>query len=235
MNSDSPLDSISLLGQLGTQQKETLFALGTRKYFSRNDRIFQAGSPSTSVFLIISGRVKVFELSSAGREVIMWFCMAGEVFGLAEIFHEKQQRNVYAQACTDTQIIVIPRGKFRKLMYAEPGIALLVMDVMATRIRMLGDMLLNLSSGSAESRVARLLARLLLCYGKEIHGVVYIDLPITHQEIADMIGSCRQTVTTILGKFRCNGILTIQQHRITVKATNIQTAAQSLLQIYYNV
>lgn len=203
------------LSRMSAGDREILLAAGTRKKFRKNDLIFQAGSPGENVYALIEGRVKIYQLSGLGKETILWFCLPGEVFGLAEI-PRGGRREVYAQACSDSTIVTIGKERFQRFLAESPPAAMLIIDLLSCRLRALGEMLMNLSSDDATSRVIKLLIRLWARYGREMEGDVYLNITLTHQEMADMIGTSRQTVTTVLNQLRRKNVLAVENHRIHI-------------------
>jgi len=196
-------------------QQQQLLSLGVKRRFSRDDMIFQAGSSSDDVFILLNGRVKIFQLSCDGREVILWFCFPGELFGLAEVVR-CGSREVNALACSSVELLTIKQADFRHYLSTEPVAAVSVIELMSGRLRELGDMLLNLASEDVRSRVIKLLTRLAARYGKRQEHQICLNIPLTHQEMADMIGTSRQTVTTVLGDLRRSGFLRIEQRNIII-------------------
>ena len=75
---------IELLSKFPVADRKALMDLGTRKNFGKGEFVFQAGNEARSVFLLLSGRIKIYQPSSVGKEAILWFCFDGELFGLAE-------------------------------------------------------------------------------------------------------------------------------------------------------
>ncbi len=193
--------STSLLQRLSDTDESALREMGRFKKLARDSFIFRAGDLCRNVYILIKGRAKIYEQSLHGKEVIMWFCFSGELFGLSEVW-TGSKRNISAQACSDIEMIVIERARFREFLHLHPKVALDVIDILAGRMRVLGDMMLDLTSTDVNARLTKLLARLFQRYGRERDGRICIDIPITHQEIGDMIGCCRQTVTTALGQLR---------------------------------
>ena len=94
-NSSSYLDKLwfirdaGFLSDIEPSQRSALFKLGEMRSFNKDQSIFRAGAPGDTVFLLLSGRVKIYQLSSVGKEVILWFSFPGEIFGLAEILKFK--------------------------------------------------------------------------------------------------------------------------------------------------
>ena len=209
----SPSDFIA---HLSGPDRDALLALGHASRVARGAEVFRAGSPGEHVYLLEDGRVKIFHHSAGGREVIQWFCFPGEIFGVAEV-SRIGPRGVCAQACTDSSVIAVDNGAFRAYLRERPDTALLVIDVLASRLRVLGDMLIDLSADDVRGRLVKLLTRLGARYGKRRGGQLVLDIPLTHQEIADMIGTSRQTATTELGRLRREGVLRIENHCIHIE------------------
>ena len=85
------------------------------------------------------------------------------------------------------------------------------------------DVLVNLVSDDVDTRIAKLILRLGARYGRREAGVVHLDLPLTHQEIADMVGTTRQTVSSVLSRLKRQGVLSIEMHRIHIESEELLT------------
>jgi CRP/FNR family transcriptional regulator len=205
-----PIDFIS---NLSLHDRQALYRLGNKRYFRKHEMVFHAGSSNEEVFLLIDGRVKVFELSKDGKEMILWFCFPGELFGLSEVF-QQSERDVNAQACSGVEVLVIKKTDFKRYIKQHAHLALQVIELLGYRLRELSDVLLNLASDDVTSRVIKLLTRLCSRYGKPSGDAVLLDIALTHQEMADMIGTSRQSVTTVLNVLRKQGVLKTQQRFI---------------------
>lgn len=208
------------LNQLSDEYRAELLALGAARHYRKNELIFQAGAPGEHVYFLSRGRAKIYELSPTGKELILWYCFPGEMFGLAEVYR-CGQREVYARACSDMDVVSVNQGQFKQFLESHPAAAMLTVDILSCRLRILGNMLLNLASDDVMSRLAKLLTRLCASYGKTQGNEVLLDIPLTHQEIADMISASRQTVSSALSKLRRQGILQIENHCIHIKDQNI--------------
>ena len=213
----SPSD---LLSQLTPYDRNSLLAITEKQEYQKNNFIFQSGMPTENMFILQKGRVKIFEQSSSGKEVILWFCFPGEVFGLAEI-SQGQPRAVSAQSVSQSTLLTIRREAFNQFLLSHPDAALVVIDLLSRRLRGLGDMLMNLSCDDVVSRLIKLLVRLSTRYGKRDKGNVYLDVHLTHQEVADMIGTSRQTVSSTFGKLKRDGILEIIDHCIYIRSPEL--------------
>ena len=216
MGENGSSQSKEFLSTISSNEQRDLFAIGEKRCFEKDEMIFHVGSPSDDIYILLDGRVKIYELSREGKELILWFCFPGELFGLAEVVKRKF-REVNAQACSHVEMLVIKYAYFEQFLYDHPAVAMNVISLLSNRLRELGDVLLNLASDDVTSRVIKLITRLSARYGKPFENSIYLDIPLTHQEMADMIGTSRQTVTTVLGNLRRKGILRTEQRNIYIQ------------------
>jgi len=209
------------LGKLSPEDRAAVLALADARTFRRHAPVFQAGSPGENVYILVHGRVKIFALSPLGKQVILWFCFPGEVFGLAEM-PRGGRREVYAEACADSTVLSIPQQEFKAFLAGHPDSAMRVIELLSCRLRTLGDMLLNLTSDDVSTRVVKLLIRLSARYGRRIATEdVCLDIDLTHQDIADMIGTSRQTVTSVLSGLRRQGAVRVENHHIHIPSQRL--------------
>jgi len=209
------LQSSNFLNKLSFSERNDLLKIAEEHYFSKSELIFRAGVDSDYVYIHKTGQVKIYELSSQGKEVILWFCFPGEVFGLTEITRGAK-RSVYAQACTRSRVYLIQRVAFNDFLTRHPNAAMAIIDLLSTRLRGLSDMLSNLTSDDVTSRIIKLLIRLSLLYGEQKSDMFCLNMNLTHQEIADMVSASRQTVTSIIGQLKRDGLLFIDNDSINI-------------------
>jgi CRP/FNR family transcriptional regulator, cyclic AMP receptor protein len=210
------------LGNLAPKDREALTGLGHHREYLKAAPIFRVGDPGAHVYFLESGRVKIYQPSGSGREVILWFCLTGEIFGLAEVARGGG-RIVGALACEDSMVLVVSQDAFKEFVVSRPEAGLLSMQVLSSRLRGLSDVLVNLVSDEVDIRIAKLILRLGARYGRREGGVVHLDIPLTHQEIADMVGTTRQTVTGVLSRLKRQGVLSIDTHRIHIESEELLT------------
>jgi len=174
--------------------------------FAKNDFVFQASAPKKFFYILISGRVKLFRVSSLGREVTQWFCFPGEVFGLSDIaFPQTNKQSVFAQCCERSEILAIPLNQFNNFVKHSPDVAIQIIEQLTVRLKIVGDTLLNFTSDNVRTRLVKILTRLTMRFGVPYKKGVLINVNLTHKEISDMIGTCRQSVTTALGELKAEG------------------------------
>lgn len=207
--------SYEILSHLDSKTKTDLFELGSAIEIEKEELVFHAGSVSEFVYILLAGRIKIYELTSDGKEVILWFCFPGEMFGLAEIIHGSK-RAVHAQACSKVNVLKINHQRFLNYLGQNSCFAFSVLQLLASRLRELGDVMANLVADDVRSRLIKLLTRLCSRYGRVEGNEIKLMISLTHQEMADMIGATRQTVTTVLNALKREGVLRISQKKIII-------------------
>ncbi len=204
------------LSQMPDRDREELLSRADQCEYEKGQYIFQAGDPGNHVYILDDGRAKIFQVSAQGKEMILWFCLPGEVFGLTEVLRGGV-REVHAQACTPCSVYAISRKKFQSFLMDYPATSQQIIELLSCRMRVLGHMMMNLATDDVASRIVKLMMRLAARYQGDDRREISLDIPLTHQEIADMIGASRQTVTSVLGELRRRGILQVEGHCITIR------------------
>lgn len=210
----------NFLAQLDPGDHADLISIARQERYEKGDFVFRAGAPGVNVYFLNSGKIKICQPSPLGREVILWFCFPGEIFGLAEVARGGG-RVVNAQACAHSEVLAVSQEEFRAFLARHPQTAMLSMQVLSSRLRILGEMLVNLVADDVNTRIAKLILRLSARYGTRVGGDIFLNVPLTHQEIADMVGTSRQTVTTALSQFKRQGVLSIDNHRIHIESEEL--------------
>lgn len=203
-----------------------LLSSASRRELYKGELIFRVGDPTTHVYVLESGRAKVYHPSPGGKEVLLWFCFPWELFGLAEIGHG-EHRQASAELCERSTLVSIPSEDFQAFVRTHPAAALQVIDLLALRVRSLGNTLQELVASDVTARVVMLLTRLSASCGKPVDGEVCLDLDVTQQELADMVGATRQTVSSTLNMLKRSGAIHFKNRRIciTSEALLIRMAA----------
>lgn len=187
---------------LNEQEKELVRGIGTTVNYPKGQIIFAADEVADRVYLIEKGWVKIYRLSSDGREVTVGSMRnPGEMMGLAEtVYHGK--RTCFAGAISDVTLVLVSKKDFLEVLTHEHCFALKVAKLLAARMREAEAMVHELVCFQVPGRLALLLLKIgERCGIPESDGVI-IELRLTHEEIAGMIGTTRQTVTSLLNTFK---------------------------------
>ena len=211
------LDRIDLFRELSEEDMAFLTKNAIKRYYEKGCCIFTSGDPGDTIFLIQEGAIKIYDLAESGKESIFWFRYQGEFFGLAEAVGG-EERMCFAEAAEPTSLYVIRREVFEELLKRNPKIALIVIKILAARLRRLGEALKAMHSQDLKIRLAQLLLNLGDICGVETEGSIMIDKKFTHQDLADMIGATRQRVTEALNNFVRDGLIHCGGKRIMLLA-----------------
>jgi CRP-like cAMP-binding protein len=208
--------TVNFLSALNDRQRQAIETIASPLQFRKKDYIFRANITNNTIYILLAGRVKLFRLAASGHECIQWFCFPGEIFGMSENT-QPYDNGLYAQSMATTDVYALAKSDFNQLVTAMPSLALLVIEQLTHRVRTLGDTLLHVTCDDAHERLVNLLQRLGSNYGKTLNNEIIIDLKLTHQDIADMIGVCRQTVSTLMAQLKRQGVLASDRRVIVIK------------------
>lgn len=206
---------------LTPEQREKVFAQATHRPFQRGAAIFSQGEAHQGIFLIQSGRVRVFYVSPSGREITLAYWGAGHFVGGPDLFG-----GVHAwsgEAVLSGAVYFLEGQSLRRLAREMPDLALGLLDALAFKGRCYSTMAQMLGTRSVTERLAHVLLHLCRAYGVAQRDGVLIGDSFTHVELANLIGSTRQWVTTSLRRLQDQGALscgagTILVHRPDVLA-----------------
>ena len=197
--------------------RRAFFDEANRAGYRRNETIFMPTDPANRIFYLRSGMVKIYHLSARGDPTIFWFCVPGDLFGAGGLSGSLQQ-SVYGQATESSVIYTISRSAFESLLKRHPQLALNVIRLMGARLRLACDSMTDLVSQLTNVRLARALLRLAYNCGLRHGDRVVLRIRITHEELANMIGSSRQTVNEALRDLGSRGLVEVKRRVITIPA-----------------
>ncbi|MDQ0286550.1 CRP-like cAMP-binding protein [Desulfofundulus luciae] len=196
------------------QLKEQLKGHGTAIDYPRGQLIFSSGEVADRVYFVQKGLIKIYYLAGDGRRVTVALRHPGEFVGLAEALCG-MERICFAEAVEDVNILVFKRDDFLKLLTSKPALAVKIAQILGKRIREAQNTIYEIVSWPVAGRLALLLLK--LAERTDTTGkmeLVEINLRLTHEEIACMIGTSRPTVTTILNTFKQEGAITVKGREI---------------------
>ncbi len=175
----------------------------------RKGKIFyQPEDTSEALFILKKGRVQLYRLSPEGKKLIVATIGAGTIFGEMAIIGQGMQ-NTFAEASEDCLLCVMSRYDVERLILGKPAVALRIMGLMADRLSKAESQLEDMAFKSIPARLALLLLRLRNDHGDSIRGY-------THQDLAEAIGTYRETATQTLNEFKANHFIEIGRKRIDI-------------------
>ncbi len=181
-----------LMRVLSDEELERLVPLLSERRFKARQVVFAAGEPVERIYLVLKGTVKIYQVAENGKEVIVDIVGKGGIVGDMAII-EGNERTTSAQALEETVAVSISWEDFSHVMQHSPRLAFAMAELMAGRLAGMQRTLMNLVSKPVSARLADT-----LCQRCEDNT---IRLGLTHQELAQTIGTSRETVTALLSRF----------------------------------
>ncbi len=181
-----------VLNVLSDEELERLVPMLTERQFRPRQVLFSAGDPAERVYLIVKGRVKIYQVAENGKEIILDVVGKGGVVGDMAIV-EDGERTACAMAIDDAMAVSISWEDFSHLLQQSPKLGFAMMELMAKRLAGMQRTFMNIVSKPVSARLADVII------SRQEDGVVHLGL--THQELAQTIGTSRETVTALLSRF----------------------------------
>jgi CRP-like cAMP-binding protein len=197
------LRTIPLFAAVGDDDLEAVASLLIERRFPKSKTIVEEGMPGDYMYIVREGRVKVTKLSGDGREKILEMLGVGSFFGELSLLDEAP-RSASVKALTDTRILALSRSDFLGLLRRSPDLAMAVIQELTARLRQMDDQASSLSFQRVKERTQGLLVRLAR---ERAEGGRHATPALTHQQIADMIGTSRETVTRVIKGLKQDGWL----------------------------
>ncbi|HNT76059.1 MAG TPA: Crp/Fnr family transcriptional regulator [Anaerolineae bacterium] len=203
------LRKVALFAALSARTLERVAAVARPQHVLAETQILLAGDPCTTVYFVVAGTVRVYQLSAEGREQVLAHLEPGQALNLVPALLEMEEaRNLSSVAAlTDVTLYAIPRADFLHLLERCPELTMTALRHLAARVAHLTELVADLSLRTVRARLARFMLE--QCSAES-------PAPWTHAEIAARIGSVRVVVSRTLRDFAAEGILEVQRQRITV-------------------
>ena len=197
------------------------------KSYERGELIFAEGDPSAAFIIIVSGRVKVFKSTPAGKEIILEIFGAGDPLGAVAVY-EGAPFMASALSLEATEVLSIEQSAFFRLLEAEPAFVRGLLSGLTLRLAELTRRLADLTGARVEARFARLFLKLCDQIGKPDRGGVFIPMPLARQELADLSGTTIETAIRIMSRWQKDDVLHTEKDGFVVLDRNaLEEAAAS--------
>ncbi|REJ68053.1 MAG: Crp/Fnr family transcriptional regulator [Planctomycetota bacterium] len=219
------LKQCRLFERLPPHELDRLEVVAKSREFARRSPIYLPADEADAVLLLAQGRAKICSITGEGKQAILAFIDPGEVFGELAVLSDAP-REEYAEAIDDSTVVLIPRGEMQRLMEDYGHLALSVTKLIGFRRRTVERRLKSLLFRSNRERLCHLLLELAEQYGRPAAEGLLLDIRLSHQDLASVIGSTRETVTVVLGELQNEQKLKLGRRRITI--TDVKALAASV-------
>src|SRR5207249_11384044 len=209
------LKQVPLFADLADEDIRALMAIARKRTFRSGEIIFHRDDPGQVLYVIKEGKVKISLISPEGQEISLVVFGKGECFGEFAIL-DGLPRSADAVALERVECYTLQRSDFHKTIMKNPKIAIQVMEVLSKRLRTTDQMIEDLIFLDVYGRVAKKLLELADTHGSKVGNGIRIDVRLTQQELASMVGASRESVNKVMGYFTDKDFISTDKHRITL-------------------
>ncbi|MDP6418983.1 MAG: Crp/Fnr family transcriptional regulator [Candidatus Krumholzibacteria bacterium] len=217
---------MTLLGALDAREQLKLAVDSTVRSLRRREVLFHPGDQADCICIVLDGKMKISRVSESGKEVILGIMGPGESLGLEIILAEPCTRTL-AMALEPSRILRVSREKFQSLVLAKPELLLTLLRITNEQLWNSRENLSRLVFMDVKGRLAALLLELSES-GEKSQGCRSLETRITHQDLANLIGSTRETTTATLNQLRREKLIRFEQRNIVIsRPGGLETLAAS--------
>src|SRR5512135_336919 len=217
--------AVELFQGISETDAQRVARLCTERKYRKGSTIFSKGDPSNALFIVKSGKVRILSLSDKGTETIVHILKEGAIFG--ELLLSEEQRAFTAVAGTDALVTVLSKGSFMELLTAIPTVSKNFVQLLSKRLAKVELEYGDFGHTWSYNRLKKVLLRLCEEHGKETPKGTLIPLRLTHEDLANLIGTTRETVTTQMIRFRRMGLVKRQDRFIVVNKPRLEEFGRS--------
>ncbi|MED0679416.1 Crp/Fnr family transcriptional regulator [Aneurinibacillus thermoaerophilus] len=210
------LGTVPLFASLTEQERKEIAGLMLHKRVKKRDILFYEGKSCTAIYLLKQGTVKVYKITEDGREQIVNVLHTGDMFPHVGVFGG----GVYpatAEALEDASLYFINVKELTALLTGNPSLCLRLLQVLEAKILELQRRLSDVLSRDMKEKIINTLLSLARSKGKEEAGGYSLEMELTHQDLADMVGTTRETVSRIISQLKKDGFIEFNAHRIWIR------------------
>lgn len=193
------------------------------KTFKKSDYIYMPEEHADKIYFISDGRIKIGTYSETGKEITKSILTKGEVFGELSLIGETKRKD-FAVAMEETSVCIMSVTQMKSMMKDHSTLSLFMMNIMGSRVLEMEQRLESLVFKDSRTRIVEFLENLAKKKGQRIGYEMLVRKFLTHQEIANLTATSRQTVTTVLNELRCKNVLTFNRKRLLIRDMDLLRA-----------
>lgn len=211
---------VPLLADLNQEEIEKISEGVVFTDYKKGEYIFRTGDKADKLYIVVSGKMKIYNYLSDGREQILYIYSPGDFVGAFNLLKEDEFK-YNAEALEDTTISTLSKNKFNDIILKNPEITLKVLEKAYERIRDAEGLVVRLSAANADAKVAGLLLELIKDFGSKEGANTILELTINREEMGNYAGISRETMTRKLNHFKeLSYIDFIGNKKIVIKEEN---------------
>lgn len=215
MLKDSLVRKVSLFTDLPDSDLKLIANITLRRSFRKHEVIFHANDSGTALFILQSGMVKISIMDQNAREVILKLLYHGDFFGEMALLDGKH-RSATVTAIDKVEALVIEREAFLRLLRSRSDLLMNMLLAVSRRLRQTDEKIRSLVFADVYGKFARTILGLVHENGEQGDDGLYVDTPLSRQELAQLMGVTRQTLSKLLREYQQSGVLKITRQRIHI-------------------
>ena len=215
MSSTEFLSYVPIFSDLPDDTLVKIEKIGSTKVYKKNDVVLMEEEAGTALFVIVKGKVKVARASNDGREVILTILSDSDFFGEMAIL-DGLTRSATVTAIEESELFLIQRNDFLNLLREIPEISISLLQELTKRLRAADGKIKALSLKDSEGKVATVILQLADDVGKIKHGKVEIEKLPLQQDLANMAGTSRETISRTLHSFAKKGLIELDGSKLSI-------------------
>jgi len=221
------LENIDVTGILCPQKLSSVDDTHSTKMHKKGDHIYMQEDDADKIFFINEGRVKIGTYGEEGKEITKAILGPGEVFGELSLIGEKKRRD-FAICMENTSLCIVTTTEMKGLMKDHSNLTVFMMKIMGSRVLEMENRLESLVFKDSRTRIIEFLVNLADKRGQRVGYETLVRKFMTHQEIANLTATSRQTVTTLLNDLRNRNLLTFDRRRLLIRDLDALKAEKNL-------
>ena len=210
------LQRCQLFEKLSTEELQQLESASRLKTYPKGATLYFPDDAADSLFVIVEGRVRLVSITPDGKQAILALFGPGDLFGELSLVGA-EQRDDFAETIVASKVLNIPRPIVESVMQRNASLSLGITKLIGFRRRRIERRLRSLLFRSNRDRLASLLWELVEQYGRSTPEGVLIDLKLSHQDLASLIGVTRESVTISLGELQSAGMIAIGRQKVVIR------------------
>lgn len=204
-----------LFSQLAPAELEKVVALLRRRRYRAGEPVFREGDPGTALYVVDTGEIRILLGGADGKEVVLSLLGSGEFFGELALL-DGEPRSADAVATAPTEVLVLPRDDFLRLLREVPAVSINMLAALSRRFRRTDRLVHDAAFSDVRTRVTRLLLELADTHGRLGPGGVTIGPRLTQGDLASMVGATRESVNKVLRSYAAQGLLRHERGRLAL-------------------
>lgn len=206
---------VPIFSQLDDATVEKISKAGSKRFYPKDTLVLMEEEAGSALFVIISGKIKIARTSNDGREVILTILNESDFFGEMALL-DGMSRSANATAIEDSEVFIIQRDNFLDLLKKYPDVSIALLQELTKRLRNADMKIKALTLKDAEGKVATVILQIADEIGRIKQGTVEIEKLPLQQDLANMAGTSRETISRTLHSFVKKGLIELENSKLRI-------------------